>query len=163
MPRNSSKRAVDLTRQALSGNFEDSFIDRVADLVRSSNRSFFRDALSHMLGGAAEAFALGSGKDLAGFSKLVADTRNAVVHMTDNDEGKLDEAFARVNKLSLKLCFWCAVWQAHHLRLPVPAHDIKMFLLNNRNARHGLPNELLDEVSRHRRRGTGRPPWGGPG
>jgi hypothetical protein len=47
-----------------------------------------------MLEEAVEDLKIGSGEELADFSKTVADTRNAVVHMTDNDKGKLNNAFA---------------------------------------------------------------------
>jgi fucose permease len=76
------------------------------------------------------------------FSKMVSETRNAVVHMSDNDKGQLNEAFARVNKLSLKLCFWYAVCQAYYAGVKIP--NIAEFLFNNRSARHGLPNEVLE-------------------
>jgi fucose permease len=93
-----------------------------------------------------EGLKLGEVGNLSEFSKMVSETRNAVVHMSDNDKGQLNEAFARVNKLSLKLCFWYAVCQAYYAGVKIP--NIAEFLFNNRNARHGLPNEVLE----HRRR-----------
>lgn len=142
VPKCRLKEAVALVRGALSGNFKNDFIERIAGLIQSSNQSSFRDVLHHMLTQAVAGLKLADVGDLATFSKLVSDTRNAVVHMTDDDEGKLTEAFARVNKLSLQLSFWYSVCQAHYVGLSIP--NIKEFLLNNRNARHGLPNEVLE-------------------
>lgn len=141
MPTSRLQKAVELVRVALSADFENGFVERTVGLIQSSNKSSFRDVLHHMLTEAVKGLKLRSADDLAGFSKLVSDTRNAVVHMTDNDKGKLTEAFARVNKLSLQLCFWYSVFQAHYIGLNIP--NIEVFLLNNRNARHGLPNEIL--------------------
>ncbi|MEN5081823.1 HEPN domain-containing protein [Bosea sp. TWI1241] len=142
MPKSRLKQAIALIQQALTGPFEDGFVNRVVGLIQSSNKASYRDVLHHMLGGVVERLHLGSDDDIKGFSKLVSDTRNAVIHMTDNDKGKLDAAFARVNKLSLRLCFWYAVLQADQMQLIIP--DIRTFLFNNRNARHGLPNEVLE-------------------
>lgn len=142
MPKGRLRQAVELIREALNGKFEDGFVDRVVGLVQSSNKSSYPDVLHHMLSGVAQRLRLGSDEDVRRLSKLVADTRNAVIHMTDDDKGKLNEAFARVNKLSLQLCFWYAVCQADQMRLNIP--DIGTFLFNNRNARHGLPNEVLE-------------------
>jgi hypothetical protein len=134
-------QAIALVREALSRDFDRGFVERIVSLIQSSNRSSFRDVLSHMLGEVVKGLRIDAGDDLAEFSKSVADTRNAVVHMTDRDKGKLNDAFARVNKLSLQLCFWYSVCQAHYLGVEIP--NLQSFLFNNRNARHGLPNELL--------------------
>jgi fucose permease len=118
------------------------FIERTVKLIQSSNKSSFRDALCHMLTQTVEGLKLGEVGNLSEFSKLVSETRNAVVHMSDNDKGQLNEAFARVNKLSLKLCFWYSVCQAHYTGVNIP--NVGEFLFNNRNTRHGLPNEILE-------------------
>lgn len=142
MPKNRLRQAVELIRETFSGKFDEGFIERVGGLIQSSNKSSYRDVLYHILSGVAQRLQLGAGEDAKLFSKIVSDTRNAVIHMTDNDRGKLNEAFSRVNKLSLQLCFWFAVCQADHMHLNIP--DIGSFLFNNRNARHGLPNEVLE-------------------
>ncbi|RWQ31933.1 MAG: hypothetical protein EOS21_31430 [Mesorhizobium sp.] len=142
MPRSRLREAVGLIQDALKGKFEEKFVERVAGLAQSSNKSSFRDVLNYMLSMPVERLKLGSGEEVGKLCKLVSDTRNAVVHMTDNDKGKLNAAFSQINKLSLQLCFWYAVCQADHMRLEMP--DIGVFLFNNRNARHGLPNELLE-------------------
>jgi ApeA N-terminal domain 1 len=141
MPRTRLNEAVESVRKALS-DFEESFIERSVKLIQSSNKSSFRDALNHMLTRTVEGLKLGDVGDLSAFCKLVSETRNAVIHMSDDDKGKLNEAFSRVNKLSFQLCFWYSVCQAHYLGLTIP--NISEFLLNNRNARHGLPNEILE-------------------
>jgi hypothetical protein len=142
MPRNRLKEAIDLIREALTGKFESEFIERALELVRSSNKSSFRDVLTHIFTQTVEGLKLADVGDLSAFSKLVSDTRNAVVHMSEKDKGQLNEAFARVNKLSLQLSFWYAVCQAYYIGVKIP--NIGAFLANNRNARHGLPNEILE-------------------
>jgi ApeA N-terminal domain 1 len=142
MPKDQLGQAVKLIREALSVSFEEKFIERVVSLIQSSNKSSYPNILHHMLSELAQRLRLGSDEDVRRFSKRVADTRNAVIHMTNDDKGNLNEAFARVNKLSFQLCFWYAVLQAEQMRLNIP--DISVFLNNNRNARHGLPNEVLE-------------------
>jgi ApeA N-terminal domain 1 len=142
MPKNQLQQAVELIKETLSGTFDKGFVARVTNLVQSSNHSSYRDVLHHMLIGVAQKLQLGSDDEIKQLCKDVSDTRNAVIHMTDSDKGKLENAFSRVNKLSFKLCFLYAVCQADQMRLNIP--NINVFLLNNRNVRHGLPNEILD-------------------
>jgi ApeA N-terminal domain 1 len=142
MSRDRLNEADELVRQALSGKFEDAFIERTVNLIRSSNKSSFRDIVHHMITQAVESLKLGDAGDLAAFSRVVSETRNAVIHMPDDDKGKLTAAFNRVNKLSLQLCFWYSVCQAYYIGVSIP--NIREFLFNNRNARHGLPNEILE-------------------
>jgi len=143
MPRKQLQKAVKLIQEALiSGNFEEDFIVRVVQLVRSSNKSSYRDVLYHMLNKAAQRLQFCTNENIENFCKIVSNTRNDIIHMNDNDNGKLNEAFSRINKLSLKLCFWYAVCQADQMQLNMPS--IGSFLFNNRNARHGLQNELLE-------------------
>lgn len=64
--------------------------------------------------------------------------------MNDSDNKKLNDAFARVNKLSLQLCFWYAMLQANILG--IETLNAREFLFNNRNVRHGLPNDVLEKI-----------------
>ena len=138
MPKSRVKRAVEIVQKGLNGEFEAGFVDRVVSLIRSSNKTSYRDMLVEMISSASPE----PQHDVLEFCKRVSDTRNAVVHMTTSSEAALSDAFKRVNKLSLQICFWYAVVQAHHLGIPIP--NIVQFLFNNRNARHGLPNEMLE-------------------
>lgn len=142
MPKILLRRAAALIKNALKGQFDESFIERATNLIKSSNKASYSDVLAHIIGGAVERLNLGSIEQVQALSKKISETRNAVIHMSDDDKGKLSDAFARVNKLSLQLCFWYAVCQADQMKLSMP--NIGMFLLNNRNARHGLPNEVLE-------------------
>ena len=142
MPKSEMKRAVQLIKDVLSGNFDNGFISRILQLIQSSNKSSYRDVLHHMIGEAATKYPNYNDGDIREFCKAVSDTRNAVVHMTDDDKGKLTDAFRKVGKLSLQLCFWYAVCQANQMQVNIP--EINLFLANNRNARHGLPNEVLE-------------------
>jgi hypothetical protein len=137
MPKAKLRRAVELVREGLSSEFDGSFVERIVSLVQSSNKASFRDVLYSMISEANPE----PEHDLMPLCRTVSDTRNAVIHMTTNSKDALNEAFRRVNKLSLLISFWYAVVQAHQLNLSVP--DMATFLFNNRNARHGLPNELL--------------------
>jgi len=123
-------------------NFEPEFIDRIGQLIKSSNRSSYRDILEHMLHDVYGQVQNYFGQQLSEFTKDVSDTRNVVVHMSSDDEARLHAAFGKVNKLNLKLCAVYAILQAYQLSLPV--ENIGRFMFNNRNARHGLPNDLLE-------------------
>lgn len=138
MPKSRMKRAVEIVHQGLGKEFDTEFVERVISLIRSSNKTSYRDVLYAMLSAANPE----PQHDLLDFCKRVSDTRNAVVHMTTSSEAALNDAFRSVNKLSLQICFWYAVVQAHHLKVPIP--NIAQFLFSNRNARHGLPNEVLE-------------------
>lgn len=119
------------------------FATRIVNLVRSSNATSYPEVLKDMILPVAKILTPDHLEQAKSFCKLVADTRNNLVHMTD-DRAELDAAFARVNKLSLKLCYWYALVQAHHLGLPL--NRAETFLVNNRTARHGLPNEVLETL-----------------
>jgi ApeA N-terminal domain 1 len=120
------------------------FIDRSVGLIQSSNRRSFRNTLQDMILKAADHAKLNSVPlELNEFCKRVADTRNTLTHMSENSEGGLNEAFSKAHKLSLLLCFWYAVYQAKLIGAIVP--DAGSFLTNNRNARHGLPNDWLEK------------------
>lgn len=134
-------KAIKLVSEALASEFEADFISRTIGLIRSSNRASYRDVLYHMLSGAVERLHLGTDDEVRKLSKNISDTRNSIIHMADDKQGKLQSAFDRVNKLSYQLCFWYAVCQADQMNLKVP--DVGRFLYNNRNARSGLPNEAL--------------------
>lgn len=144
IPKEQLNSAVELVREVLNGKVDDGFVNRIIQLIRSSNRSSFRETMEYMLNDLKDYFSLGSQYDLKNFCKIVSDTRNAVIHMNNDDKDVLNNAFARINKLSMELCFWYAVLQAHHLGLPI--NNIGTFLYNNRNARHGLPNEVLERA-----------------
>lgn len=144
LPKKALSKVVDLVREALHKHSLDSLVDRISNLIQSSNKSSFRDTLYHMLVGLASQYALGSESDVRNFAKNVADTRNSVVHMNDSDNKKLNDAFARVNKLSLQLCFWYAMLQANILG--IETLNAREFLFNNRNVRHGLPNDVLEKI-----------------
>ena len=58
MPRIRFREATDLIQKALSGKFENDFTERTLKLIRSSNKSSFRDALCHMLTRTAEGLRL---------------------------------------------------------------------------------------------------------
>jgi hypothetical protein len=139
LPKERLAEAVKRIEQALVGTFDDDFIARVKTLVQSSNKSSFRAVLQHMLAEVVDKYSVG--ENIEQFCKEVSDTRNAVVHMSNNDRGKLNNAFSVIHKLSFKLCFWYAVCQAGQMELTIP--DIAEFLRNNRKARAGLPNESL--------------------
>ncbi|MBA9063874.1 hypothetical protein GGQ91_003275 [Methylobacterium fujisawaense] len=142
MPKSMIKLAVAKIRAALSSDFEKTFIDRVAGLVGSSNKTSYRDVLTHMITQAAQRHFPEIVTQIPEFAKTASETRNAVVHMSSDDKAKLQAAFDRVNKYSLKLCFWYAVVEMHYIGIEMP--NIRQFLFNNRNARHGLPNEVLE-------------------
>lgn len=138
------KRAAKGIRKALSEEeFDESFIQRTVGLVQSSNKASFRDVLKHMVEPTIGRLGPDYSSEFVGeFCKTVAETRNAVVHMSDNNKGALTAAFDRVNKLSLFISFWYAMIQAELLDVPTP--NAAGFLFNNRTARHGLPNEILE-------------------
>ena len=139
------KRAADAVRVALSNaHLPPEFVERSVKLIQSSNRDSYQDVLKCMMDRGAAQLSLGDTPELEAFCKLVAETRNSIVHMTNKNERELDQAFARVNKLSLRLCFWYAVVQAG--AMAVRPRNIGEFLFNNRNARHGLPNDLLERM-----------------
>lgn len=137
-------RALDAIKAALKhAGTGKHFAARIVNLVRSSNSTSYPDALKSIILPVAEILTPDHLDQAAAFCRLVADTRNNLVHMTDN-RAELDAAFARVNKLSLKLCFWYSLVQAHYLKLPL--NGAETFLINNRTARHGLPNDVLETL-----------------
>ncbi|WP_422022903.1 HEPN domain-containing protein [Roseibium sp.] len=133
-------------RDLLEDEFDDEFIKRASSLVSASNSNSFRDVIAYMIGGALEFYGLGSKKDVDDLCKNFSDMRNTIVHMSDSKEGKLNKAFSAVNKMSLRLSFFYVLVQAYIAKLPLEQSRIESFLLNNRNARHGLNNEVLEAL-----------------
>ena len=126
------------------------FAERILQGLRSSNVRSFPDALNDILK-TVENVILPVAKvsypadvtSMEDFARLVAQTRNDLVHMNDNRD-RLDGAFARANKLSLLLCFSFSVVQANMIGLSLDhAHSV---LVNNKNVRHGLPNHFLERI-----------------
>ena len=142
MSKKDIEQAEHAIRAAFGSEFETEFIERTIGLMRSSNRASFRDVLRHMIEQVQASGKITFNIDAVAFSKKVSDIRNAVIHMTTINKGALDDAFGRVNKLSLLLCFWYVMIQA--VLIDVEVADAVRFLLSNRNARHGLPNEVLE-------------------
>ncbi len=124
---------------------DEKFVARIEALVNNSNVASFPDFLRDMIQPLVERLFPMEADRVRAFCKLIADTRNDIVHMTDNRE-QLEAAFARVPKLSLKMCWWYALIQANLLGLPLDAERAMSFHVNNRNARHGLPNEVLQRL-----------------
>ncbi|RTL67098.1 MAG: hypothetical protein EKK42_15070 [Pseudonocardiaceae bacterium] len=143
MSRNDMARVEKIIRATLQNEFENEFIERIVGLIRSSNSKSFRSILQQLLSRVEESKRVDLKIDVAAVSKEISDVRNAIVHMTTSKKGALDQAFRRVNKLSLLTCFWYALIQAVSIDVDIP--DIMSFLFNNRNARHGLPNEILEK------------------
>lgn len=145
MDRQQMRHACKTVRDSLSGaHFPAEFVERCVQLISSSNQASYRSVLEYMIGNAVRKLRLGNPEDVTAMCKESADVRNAIVHMSDKNEGELEHAFLRVNKLSLRLCFWFAIVQA--AAIGVPPKNASEFLFNNRNARHGLPNELLEQL-----------------
>lgn len=142
--RSERKRAVSIIEGALrEAQVDQKFIERIVGLANNSNIASFPEFLRDMIGPLVARLFPAEVVRLHAFCKLVAETRNDVVHMNDNRE-QLNEAFERVAKLSLKLCWWFALIQADLLRIPLDTAQVMSFHINNRNARHGLPNDVLD-------------------
>jgi len=151
--RSERKDAVRLIQVALQENKINAvYAKRIVELVQNSNATTYANALREMMV-PVEHLILPIAKisypdkvtSLEEFAKLISHTRNAVVHMTTENREELEQAFARVNKLSLLIGFCYAVIQMDMLGLSTDqAHN---FLVNNRNLRHGLPNNFLKTLN----------------
>ena len=142
--RNEMNRIADLIQDALSATVDQQFVARIVGLVKSSNHSSFRDVIAFMIEKSWPHSFPVEPESIKKLAKEIAEVRNAVAHMGDGNSLSLETAFSRINKLSLKMAFWYAMIQAH--MLGVQPQDPGGFHLNNRNARHGLPNDLLESL-----------------
>lgn len=138
------KKRLKKFKALINGQFDQEFIDRATGLLTSSNSNSFKDVISYIIGNAVEYYSICKKEDIGDLCREISDLRNTIIHMSNNDKGKLNNAFSRVNKMSLRLSFFYAIVQAHLGEIPL--EDIGMFLGSNRNARHGLDNEALENL-----------------
>jgi hypothetical protein len=124
---------------------DEKYTKRIADLMSNSNAASFPDVLRDMMQPLVDRLFPAEADNVQAFCKLVAGTRNDIVHMND-DRTRLEAAFKRAPKLSFKMCWWYALIQADLTGLPLDTERALAFHVKNRKARHGLPNELLDQL-----------------
>ncbi|MDP3407865.1 HEPN domain-containing protein [Bosea sp. (in: a-proteobacteria)] len=135
---------ADLISEKFSDTFGVEIIERAIGLLKSSNKLSFRILLERMIFTIVDSINLGTEKDIKLFCKRIASMRNSITHMSDNRDISIKDAYAKVNKSSLMLSYMYAVITAKAMGLSLERAN--SFLINNRNARHGLPNEILESL-----------------
>lgn len=138
------KKAASAIENALEGEFEKDFVDRVKALVSSSNRASFKSVLEELILPVIKNNNIAYKETFDNICKRVSDVRNTLIHMSDDGTERLNLAFSNAGKLSLLSCFLYSIIIASQFEIPV--HDINAFLLNNRTSRHGLPNDILSDL-----------------
>lgn len=141
------KLAVDRVKSCLAATgLPENYVERVANMIRSSNKASFQDVMQKLIRRATSGNLLVSDAEITSFCQRVSKLRNDLVHVNGSDEAALSDAQFEASIVGPKLTFWFAILAAQDLGLR-PA-DMSIMMRNNRCARMGAVDDLTETTTR---------------